>query len=204
MELGVIDYGGGNLRSLLRALQFLGASPKTVAAPEDFEGLTHLAFPGQGSFGDSMRNMESRGLVEPLKQWLQADRPFFGICIGYQLLFEGSEESPDTPGLGILSGQVGKFPKEKGLKVPHMGWNTACPTDANDPIWKDLDSDPYFYFVHSYFPQPTDASVVASTTDYGAPFASSVRKGNLFATQFHPEKSQHTGLQLLKNFLECE
>ena len=204
MELGVIDYGGGNLRSLLRALQFLGATPKTVASPEDFEGLTHLAFPGQGSFGDSMRNMEARGLVEPLKQWLQADRPFFGICIGYQLLFESSEESPETPGLGILAGKVGKFPKESGLKIPHMGWNTACPTHSNDPIWKDLDPEPYFYFVHSYFPQPSDSSVIASTTDYGEPFASSVRKGNLFATQFHPEKSQHTGLKLLKNFLESD
>ena len=129
MELGVIDYGGGNLRSLLRALQFLGAKPKTVSKPEDFEGLTHLAFPGQGSFGDSMRNMESRGLVEPLRQWLQADRPFFGICIGYQLLFEGSEESPNTPGLGILEGQVERFSPDSGLKIPHMGWNTAPPTD---------------------------------------------------------------------------
>ena len=204
MELGVIDYGGGNLRSLLRALQFLGATPRTVASPDDFEGLTHLAFPGQGSFGDSMRNMEARGLVDPLKQWLQADRPFFGICIGYQLLFEGSEESPETPGLGILAGHVGKFPSESGLKIPHMGWNTTCPSHPHDPIWKGLEPEPYFYFVHSYFPQPTDPSVVASTTDYGQPFASSVRKGNLFATQFHPEKSQHTGLQLLKNFLESD
>lgn len=204
MELGVIDYGGGNLRSLLRALQFLGTTPKTVSCPEDFEGLTHLAFPGQGSFGDSMRNMEARGLVEPLKNWLQADRPFFGICIGYQLLFESSEESPDTPGLGILQGHVKKFPKESGLKIPHMGWNNTNPTHTNDPIWKELEPDPYFYFVHSYFPHPTDQSLIASTTDYGHPFASSVRKGNLFATQFHPEKSQHTGLQLLKNFLESE
>lgn len=202
MELGVIDYGGGNLRSLLRALQFLGATPRTVSQPEHFEGLTHLAFPGQGSFGDSMRNMEARDLVAPLKDWLQADKPFFGICVGYQLLFEGSEESPDTPGLGILSGQVERFPSDRKLKVPHMGWNTAQATDATDPIWKNLSTDPYFYFVHSYFPRPIDPSVIASTTGYDKPFASAVRQGNLFATQFHPEKSQHTGLQLLKNFLE--
>ena len=202
MELGVIDYGGGNLRSLLRALQFLGAEPKTVSKPEDFEGLSHLAFPGQGSFGDSMRNMEQRGLVEPLKNWLQKDQPFFGICIGYQLLFEGSEESPETPGLGILQGQVERFPKDSGLKVPHMGWNTAKATNPDSKIWHDLPDDPYFYFVHSYFPHPKDQAVIASRTDYGSPFASAVKRGNLFATQFHPEKSQHTGLQLLKNFLE--
>ena len=201
MELGVIDYGGGNLRSLLRALEFLGAKPKTVSSPEDFKGLTHLAFPGQGSFGDSMQNMEKRGLVDPLKEWLQADRPFFGICIGYQLLFEGSEESPDTPGLGILKGQVKRFPPQPGLKIPHMGWNTAQPNNPEDPIWNQLQNDPYFYFVHSYYPHPLDPEVIASSTDYGSPFTSSVRKGNLFATQFHPEKSQHTGLQLLKNFL---
>ncbi|GHC52695.1 imidazole glycerol phosphate synthase subunit HisH [Roseibacillus persicicus] len=202
MELGVINYGGGNLRSLVRALEFLGVQPRNVSKPEDFEGLTHLAFPGQGSFGDSMRNMEERGLVEPLKEWLEADKPFFGICIGYQLLFEGSEESPETPGLGILEGKVERFPADMGLKVPHMGWNTAQPTDPADPIWKDLEPDPYFYFVHSFYPHPLDSDVIASTTDYGFPFASSVRKGNLFATQFHPEKSQHTGLQLLKNFLQ--
>ncbi|MDQ8189042.1 imidazole glycerol phosphate synthase subunit HisH [Roseibacillus persicicus] len=202
MELGVINYGGGNLRSLVRALEFLGVQPRNVSKSEDFEGLTHLAFPGQGSFGDSMRNMEERGLVEPLKEWLEADKPFFGICIGYQLLFEGSEESPETPGLGILKGKVERFPADMGLKVPHMGWNTAQPTDPADPIWKDLEPDPYFYFVHSFYPHPLDSDVIASTTDYGFPFASSVRKGNLFATQFHPEKSQHTGLQLLKNFLQ--
>ena len=204
MELGVINYGGGNLRSLLRALEFLGATPREVRGPEDFKDLTHLAFPGQGSFGDSMQNMEKRGLVAPLKNWLLADRPFFGICIGYQLLFESSEESPDTPGLGILEGKVGKFAPDLGLKVPHMGWNTVLPTQPQNPIWKELSKEAYFYFVHSYFPQPVDKAIIASTTDYGSPFASSVQKGNLFATQFHPEKSQHTGLQLLKNFIERE
>lgn len=202
MKLGVIDYGGGNLRSLLRALQFLGAEPKTVAKPDDFEGLTHLAFPGQGSFGDSMRNMEQRGLVEPLKDWLRQDLPFFGICIGYQLLFESSEESPETPGFGILEGKVERFPSDSDLKVPHMGWNIARPTHPEAKLWHELPPDPYFYFVHSYYPHPRDESVVASLTDYGLPFASAVKRGRLFATQFHPEKSQHTGLQLLKNFLE--
>ena len=151
-----------------------------------------------------MINMESRGLVEPLKDWLQADRPFFGICIGYQLLFESSEESPGTPGLGILEGQVGRFPTQSNLKVPHMGWNTATPRQTETPHWKGLGTNPYFYFVHSYFPQPKDPSVIASTTDYGGEFASAVKRGNLFATQFHPEKSQHTGLQLLKNFVSSE
>lgn len=202
MELGVINYGGGNLRSLVRALEFLGAHPREVSGPDDFAGLTHLAFPGQGSFGDSMRNMSARGLVEPLTEWLQGDRPFFGICIGYQLLFEGSEESPEVSGLGILEGKVGKFSPDLGLKIPHMGWNTAVPTHPDSATWSELEKDPYFYFVHSYFPQPKDQEIIASITDYGAPFASSVQRGNLFATQFHPEKSQHTGLQLLKNFLQ--
>jgi imidazole glycerol phosphate synthase glutamine amidotransferase subunit len=201
MNLGVINYGGGNLRSLMRALEFLGARPREVTGPEDFEGLTHLAFPGQGSFGDSMQNLTARNLVAPLKQWLAADKPFFGICIGYQLLFEGSEESPETAGLGILKGQVKHFTPQPGLKIPHMGWNTALPSNPADTMWQDLPEDAYFYFVHSYFPSPEDESVIASTTDYGGPFASAVRRGNLFATQFHPEKSQHTGLQMLKNFL---
>ena len=151
-----------------------------------------------------MTNMESRGLVAPLKQWLQADRPFFGICIGYQLLFESSEESPHTPGLGILEGQVKRFPSDCGLKIPHMGWNLAQAQKSKDPMWKNLESEPYFYFVHSYFPHPIDQSVIASKTDYALPFASAIRRGNLFATQFHPEKSQRTGLQMLKNFLSNE
>lgn len=202
MKLGVIDYGGGNLRSLLRALQYIGAEPRTVTGPDDFDGLTHLAFPGQGSFGDSMRNMEARGLVDPLKAWLQADKPFFGICIGYQLLFESSEESPGVAGLGVLPGQVVRFPADLGLKIPHMGWNVARPSDSSSTFWNKLPENPYFYFVHSYFPQPTESSLTASETDYGLNFASAVQRGNLFATQFHPEKSQHTGLQLLRNFLE--
>ena len=203
MKLGVIDYGGGNLRSLLRAFQYLGAEPKTVSGPDDFEGLTHLAFPGQGAFGDSMEKMKSRDLVDPIATWLKKDNPFFGICIGYQLLFEGSEESPETPGFGILPGQVKRFSPESGLKVPHMGWNQATPRQASDSIWSGLEETPYFYFVHSYFPHPTDQSLIASSTEYGETFASSVKRGNLFATQFHPEKSQHTGLQLLKNFLKA-
>ncbi len=202
MELGVIDYGGGNLRSLLRALQFLGVEPRTVSQPEHFEGLTHLTFPGQGSFGDSMRNMEERDLVEPLQDWLRADHPFFGICIGYQLLFESSEESPGVSGLGILEGQVRRFPSGRDLKIPHMGWNTALPIDSTHPIWKDFAKDPYFYFVHSFFPQPKEEQIIGSRTNYGVDFASAVQRGNLFATQFHPEKSQHTGLRLLQNFLE--
>jgi imidazole glycerol phosphate synthase glutamine amidotransferase subunit len=202
MNLGVINYGGGNLRSLMRALEFLGAHPREVASPEDFAGLTHLAFPGQGSFGDSMQNLTARKLVDPLTEWLAADKPFFGICIGYQLLFEGSEESPETAGLGVLKGQVKRFTPQPGLKIPHMGWNTAQPKNPSDTMWQGLPENAYFYFVHSYFPSPDDESVIASTTDYGGPFASAVRRGNLFATQFHPEKSQHTGLQMLKNFLE--
>lgn len=199
----MIDYGGGNLRSLLRALEFLGAQPKTVAHPDDFSGLTHLAFPGQGAFGDCMMNLRQRHLEEPLKEWLRADKPYFGICIGYQLLFETSEESPEVQGLGIFEGSVQRFPAQPELKVPHMGWNTAKPLNPESSIWKDLSEESYYYFVHSFFPNPKDSSIVASTTSYGQEFASSVQRSNIFATQFHPEKSQKTGLQLLKNFLEA-
>ncbi len=207
MKLGVINYGGGNLRSLIRALDSLGVQPHEVSGPEDFEGITHLAFPGQGSFGDSMINMEERHLVAPLKKWLEADRPFLGICIGYQLLFESSEEAPGVAGLGIFKGIVRRFDTQlpqQGFKIPHMGWNTVQPSSPDHPLWKGLPKEPYFYFVHSYFPAPTDRDLVGSLTNYGGEFASSVQRGNIFATQFHPEKSQHTGLKLLENFLSLE
>ena len=156
----------------------------------------------RNAFGDCMAGLASRDLIEPIREWVLADRPFLGICIGYQVLFDGSEETPDTPGLGLLPGHVVRFGQSDGLKIPHMGWNAACPCNPADPIWNDLGSEPYFYFVHSYFPQPADPSVVAARTRYGCDFASAARRGNLFAVQFHPEKSQHAGQRLLRNFLD--
>ena len=202
MRAGIIDYGAGNLRSVANAVQSLGIEPRIVTRGEDFADLTHLILPGVGSFGDSMQELERRGLVEPIRAWIDGDRPFFGICVGYQLLFESGEESPGIPGLGVFKGSVVKFP-EDGRKIPHMGWNAAQLIDAEDPLWTGLGESPFFYFVHSFFPKPIDKEIVAAETEYeGAPVASAIQQGNLIATQFHPEKSQQAGLRLLENFLK--
>jgi len=139
-------------------------------------------------------------MFDTIKTWINEDKPFLGICVGYQLLFEGSDECPEAEGLGILKGKCTTFSNED-KKVPHMGWNAAKPADSSHPMWQGLGDNPYFYFVHSYFPSCENADSVASTTDYGEIFHSAVTKGNTIATQFHPEKSQHTGLKLIKNFL---
>ena len=199
-DIGVIDYGAGNLRNVLNALGMIGAKARLVAGPEDFEGIGQLVFPGVGAFGDCVSHLDEQGLRAPLREWLAAGRPYFGICIGYQVLFEGSEECPGVEGLGHFRGQVGRFP-ESDLKVPHMGWNTLSIRDPRDPVWAGLPREPHLYFVHSYFPRPEDASIIAATTLYGVEFASAVRDGALFASQFHPERSQSAGLRVLKNFL---
>lgn len=200
-SIGVIDYGGGNIRSLVKALEALGSPPRLVNTPDQMEDLELVFFPGQGAFGDCMKKLEKLKLVDPLVRWIEADRPFFGICIGYQLLFEGSEESPGQRGLGVFQGQVTRFPAGD-LKVPHMGWNSAHLRDPQAPPWQGLGPDPYFYFVHSFFPSPADHSLVAARTEYGVPFASAIQRGRLLATQFHPEKSQKAGMKLIGDFLQ--
>lgn len=201
MKLGIIDYGAGNLRSVANAVGSLGIEPRIFDSPAGFNGLTHVILPGVGSFGDSMEELAGRGLVEPIREWIAADRPFFGICVGYQLLFESGEESPGIPGLGVFKGSVRRF-EENGRKIPHMGWNAARVTGPADPIWTGLGDPPYFYFVHSYHPVPDDPTLTAMVTEYeGTEFVSAIRRGTLLATQFHPEKSQQAGLRLLRNFL---
>lgn len=200
---GIIDYGAGNLRSVANAVHALGIEPRLVARPGDMTGLTHLILPGVGSFGDCMGELEKRGLTGPIREWVASGKPYFGICLGYQILFDESVESPGVKGLGIFPGKVVRF-TEDGRKIPHMGWNAAVPADPADTLWTDLGASPYFYFVHSYFPVPADPSIVAMTTDYGGKFASAVRSGNVTGCQFHPEKSQQAGLQLLANFLGIE
>jgi len=201
VKTGVIDYGAGNLKSVCNTLDAIGADKKLVRTPADHDDIEALIFPGVGAFGDCSRHLEQQGLMEPLREWIAADRPFLGICIGFQMLFDESEESPGAPGLAAFRGNVARFPTLPGLKVPHMGWNHLTVTNASDPIWAGLGSTPYFYFVHSYFPQPEDRALTASTTLYGTDFASSIRRGNLLATQFHPEKSQAAGARLIENFL---
>ena len=203
MRPGIIDYGGGNLQSVRNAVHALGGDPISVQSPGDLDDVSALIFPGQGAFADCMAALNAQGLADPLREWLAADRPFFGICIGYQVLFEGGEENPGVAGLGVLRGQVVRFTPAPGLKVPHMGWNTVRPACPQNAAWAGLGEAPYFYFVHSYYPVPVDAEVIAGTTDYaGIHFAAAVQRGRMLATQFHPEKSQDTGLRLLGNFLD--
>lgn len=203
MKLGMIDYGRGNLRSVINACKALGHDPTLVTKPEEFEQFTHLIFPGQGAFGDCMNSLNRLELATPLQDWISAGKPYFGICVGFQLLFEASEEAPGVSGLGVAAGTVKRFTSEN-IKVPHMGWNATLQTKKDSPYWAGFDASPYFYFVHSYYPSGVDPEIVSATCDYGnETFCAAIEQGNLFATQFHPEKSQHAGLQLLENFFNA-
>ncbi|MDB6075889.1 MAG: imidazole glycerol phosphate synthase, glutamine amidotransferase subunit [Verrucomicrobiaceae bacterium] len=199
MKLGVLDYGAGNLRSVLNAFATIGHPAKLVAGPADFDDIDTLVFPGQGAFGDSVRIIKQNQLWDPLKAWLADERPYIGICLGYQLLFASSEESPGVEGLGVAPGRVRKFAPDSGLKIPHMGWNQAEWTPRAAALHEGIPASSYVYFVHSYYPEVEDENLIACATDYGTSFASGIIKPNLVAVQFHPEKSQETGLRLLKN-----
>ena len=200
--IGVIDYGAGNLRSVCNSLKKLSVDCHVVKAPSDLDKIETMIFPGVGSFGDSSDQLKKQSLFEPIREWIINDRPFLGICIGFQMLFDSSEESPGSEGLGIIPGKVIKFSEQKNLKVPHMGWNEVQIKNLDDPVWQKIDDLTHFYFVHSYFPKPDNPEVSSSTTGYGVDFTSSIRFGNIFGTQFHPEKSQKSGLRLIKNFLK--
>ena len=200
--IGVIDYGAGNLRSVCNSLKKLSVDSTLIRSPEDIKGIQSIIFPGVGSFGDSSEQLKIQGLFQPIKEWLEKDRPFLGICIGFQMLFENSYESLNSEGFGIIPGKVVKFPEVDSLKVPHMGWNEIKTKNSSDPIWQGITTSTHFYFVHSYYPESVDSESVSSTTNYGLEFTSSVRCGNIFGTQFHPEKSQVAGLRLISNFLQ--
>ena len=203
MKLGMIDYGRGNLHSVINACRALGYEPSLVTKAEELDGLTHLIFPGQGAFGDCMDSLNRLGLADPLRDWIEAGKPYFGICVGFQLLFESSEECPGTAGLGVVKGHVKRF-TSTGVKIPHMGWNAVDLKKPDSPFWQELEEVPYFYFVHSYYPDGVDPEVVTVTCTYGQEtFCAGIERGALLAVQYHPEKSQHEGLQLLKNFLEA-
>ncbi len=202
MKTALIDYGAGNLCSVVNALRVLGTDPTIVSSGAELTDATHLILPGVGSFGDCMGQLHSRNLVGAIQDWVASGRPYLGICLGYQLLFDSSEESPGVAGLGIVPGVVRRFQQTPGLKIPHMGWNSAVPSHADTGNWAGLGAEPYFYFVHSYFPVPNDLSVIAAQTTYGSDtFASAIEMPNLFACQYHPEKSQDAGLRLIENFL---
>ena len=200
--IGVIDYGAGNLRSVCNSLKKLSVNSTLIRSPEDIKDISSIIFPGVGSFGDSSEQLKKQRLFDPIKSWLKDDRPFLGICIGFQMLFEKSDESPNSDGFGVIPGKVVRFTEENSLKVPHMGWNEIKVRNSSDPIWKGIKTSTHFYFVHSYYPEHLESNSVSSITSYGLEFASSVRCGNIFGTQFHPEKSQTAGLKLISNFLK--
>ena len=193
----IVDYGSGNLRSVQKAFEKLGVEARITDDPQVVAEAERVVLPGVGAFGDAIRALRDRGLVEPIVAHVRAEKPFFGICMGLQLLFETGLEGGRHEGLGLLPGEVVRFDLPAGMKVPHMGWNTVQWRDgassAEGPDW--------YYFVHSYHARPRDESLVAAVTDYGGEFVSAVARGRLFATQFHPEKSQAVGLRLLSSFI---
>lgn len=198
--IGIIDYGMGNLGSVVNACRFLGIPAEIIASPESMRSCRGVILPGVGSFGDCMAHLDAHGFTPELRAWIGNDRPFLGICLGLQALFASSEESPGVEGLGVIPGAVRRFQIDPALKVPQMGWNGVRQTLAGDPMFKGIPDGSYFYFVHSYYAAPQDEGVVAGRTDYGAEYCSAVRKGRAFAVQFHPEKSQSVGLRMLRNF----
>ena len=197
--IALLDYGSGNIRNVHNALQHEGAEVRLVSDPGELKDAEKMVMPGVGAFGDCVRGLQSRGLWEPVQEWLGSGKPFLGICVGYQLLFDGSEETPGTAGLGFFKGQVRRF-STPGVKVPQIGWNSLQLAQPGERLWTGLPEQPFVYFVHSYYPVPEDPSIVTSYTTYGETFAASVARGNVAAVQFHPEKSQGVGLAILRNF----
>jgi glutamine amidotransferase len=202
LVIALIDYGSGNLRSVEKALRHVGAEVQLMARPDGLKEAQAVVLPGVGAFDDCINALKTQELLEALRAFIRTGRPFLGICVGYQALFERSEEfNSRAPGLGIFPGSVVRFPTRPGLKVPQIGWNQLNLVKPDCPLYRDIPDGSFVYFVHSFFPQPMDAAIVATRTDYGVSFASSVWRDNVFATQFHPEKSQIVGLQILKNFV---
>jgi glutamine amidotransferase len=201
-RIAIVDYQMGNLRSVEKALEHVGAQPEITSDPARILSADKIILPGVGAFCDAIRELQARQLVEPLRECIASGKPFLGICLGLQLLFEKSYENGEYEGMGVLKGNVVRFNLPHEFKVPHIGWNRVHSQQVDEPLMRELSADPYMYFVHSYYVVPADPSVVWLTSDYGGPFCAAIRRDNLFATQFHPEKSQKEGLQLLKNFAE--
>jgi glutamine amidotransferase len=200
--IALLDYGSGNLRSVEKALRKVGADVRVTQSPSGIDGARGLVLPGVGAFDDCMNAMGKQQLLGASRDWIREGKPFLGICVGYQALFESSEEfNSCAAGLGIFRGKVVRFLQRDGLKVPQIGWNQLEIAQPNCPLFKGIPNGSYVYFVHSFFPKPMDQSIVATRTAYGENFASSVWKENVYATQFHPEKSQAVGLKLLENFV---
>ncbi len=205
--IAIIDYGMGNIHSVKKALELYGAETKVSSNPREIAACEKIVLPGVGAFGDAMQELDKQGLSALIKEEVKNKKPFLGICLGMQLLFDKSEEAKNCKGLGIIKGGVRRFPASE-LKVPHMGWNQIRMNQqltTNDqrlcPLLKDIPEDSFAYFCHSYYPEPSEKDAIAATTDYGVNFASVVWKDNVYGAQFHPEKSQGVGLKMLENFV---
>ena len=201
--LALLDYGSGNLRSVEKALRKVGADVRVITRPDGLKDARAAVLPGVGAFDDCITALQRQELLEGVKTVISSGRPFLGICVGYQALFEKSEEfNSCAAGLGLFAGKVVRFPNKPGLKVPQIGWNQLQIVRPDCPLYRGVTDGSYVYFVHSFYPQPGDESIVATRTAYGVTFASSIWRDNVFATQFHPEKSQDVGQRLLRNFVE--
>lgn len=198
--IAIIDYGAGNLHSVKNALDFLGADSVVTGEASEIKKADKVILPGVGAFGDAMKCLTGSGLAETVREVIADGKPFLGICLGLHMLFEKSEETPHVKGLGIFKGKAVKIP-DTGLKIPHMGWNSIKLT-KDSKILKNIGAEPYVYFVHSYYIRPEDKSIVSAYTEYGERLDIAVEKDNIFATQFHPEKSGDLGMTILKNFIE--
>ena len=199
--IAIIDYDAGNIKSVEKALQKLGAEVVITKDPAVILGAEKVILPGVGAFGDAMTNLKKYGLVEVIHQVVDKGTPFLGICLGLQLLFERSDETPGVEGLGILKGEILRIPEKDELKIPHMGWNSLH-LQNEGRLYRGIKEQSYVYFVHSYYLKAEEQEIVKATTDYSVNIHASVEKGNVFACQFHPEKSSDVGLNILKNFVE--
>jgi imidazole glycerol-phosphate synthase subunit HisH len=196
--IAVVDYDAGNIRSVTKAVESLGAEVRVTGDPADLKRADRIILPGVGAFGRAAQSLAAKGLMKPLRDAVRGGKPFLGICLGMQLLFERSEENPGVRGLGVIAGSVVRFPA--GHKVPHLGWNQVF-QKGNSPLWDEIADGSFFYFAHSFFGVPKDRALTSGETEYGVRFAASIRRGSLFGVQFHPEKSQKCGLRMLANFI---
>lgn len=199
--IAIIDYGAGNIQSVSKALMHIGCDCFITNKKDEILSADAAVLPGVGSFGDTVDSLNKLGIKEAVIEFIKSGKPFFGICLGLQLLFPGSDESKGAEGLGVFDGTITKIPNGEGLKIPHMGWNSLT-VKKGSRLFEGIEENPYVYFVHSYYLNAADKSIVAAQTEYGVTIDAAVERGNVFATQFHPEKSGETGLKILKNFVD--
>ena len=199
--VAIIDYDAGNIKSVEKAIQFLGEEAIITRNSDEILSASHVILPGVGAFGDAMEKLHKYGLIPIIHEVVERDIPFLGICLGLQLMFDRSEETPGVEGLSILKGEIKRIPDKEDLKIPHIGWNSLKYPNVGR-LYKDIPEDSYVYFVHSYYLDAEEKDIVVATTEYGTNIHASVEKGNVFACQFHPEKSSDVGLAILKNFIE--